>query len=88
MSTKTSTRFDPSAYPDLFEISRAGKLVYKKTKRGGKVKSYDWADPEEWVRAEFYSTLVNKLLYPPEKIDLEVEVYRRKPEDFADIVVF
>jgi type I restriction enzyme M protein len=84
----TSSRFDPSAYPDLFEITKAGKLIYKKTKKGGKAKSYAWSDPEEWVRAEFYATLVNKLHYPAENIDLEVEVYRRKPEDFADIVVF
>lgn len=47
-----------------------------------------WADPEEKVRAEFYAELIYKYEYPPERIRLEVNVPRRTPNDFADIVVY
>lgn len=80
--------FNPLDFPDLFELTDDGRIVYKKTNRGGKPKSYVWSDPEEKVRAEFYGDLVMKYKYPADRIDLEVEVYRRKPEDFADIVVY
>ncbi len=40
------------------------------------------------MRAQFYFELIDKLDYPPENIDLEVQVYRRLPKDFADIVVY
>ena len=47
-----------------------------------------WADPEEKVRAEFYAELIYKYEYPPERIRFEVNVPRRTPNDFADIVVY
>ena len=80
--------FDPTAYPELFHLTSAGRIVYLKTEKGGKAKSQIWTDPEEKTRASFYCDLVTKLNYPPENIDIEVEVYRRLPKDFADIVVF
>ncbi len=64
------------------------RLVYSRTGHGGRPKGYIWSDPEEKVRAWFYVQLVEQFKYPVERIDLEVEVYRRKPEDFADIVVY
>ena len=51
-------------------------------------KSYKFTDPEEPIRAAFYLELIKKYQYPKERIDLEVLVPRRKPEDKADIVVY
>jgi type I restriction enzyme M protein len=47
-----------------------------------------WADPEEKVRAEFWAELIYKHEYSPERIRLEVNVPRRTPNDFADVVVY
>jgi type I restriction enzyme M protein len=51
-------------------------------------KTYKANDPEEQVRMSFYLELIKKYKYPKERIDLEVIVPRRKPEDKADIVVY
>lgn len=51
-------------------------------------KTYKISDPEEKVRAPYYIELITKYKYPPSRIDLEVVVPRRKPEDKADIVVY
>jgi len=51
-------------------------------------KTFKATDPEEHVRAVFYSELIKKYKYPKEKIDLEIIVPRRKPEDKADIIVY
>lgn len=79
--------FDPWKYPQYFEIA-GDKIIYLHTAHGARAKSYVWDDPEEKVRAWFYAVLAEDLKYPPERIDVEVEVFRRKPEDFADIVVY
>lgn len=79
--------FDPLSYPKFFEIV-GDKIVYLRTAPGVRAKRYAWADPEEKVRAWYYAVLVEDLKYPVERIDIEVEVYRRKPADFADIVVY
>lgn len=50
-------------------------------------KEYNWADPEEKVRAYTLAYLVYEKGYDPTCIRLEVEVPRRTPEDHADIVV-
>jgi type I restriction enzyme M protein len=62
---------------------KEGRITY--TKIG---KSYNFQDPEEIVRASFYVKLIDKYKYPENRIDLEVEVPRRKPSDFADIVIY
>ena len=51
-------------------------------------KKYKFSDPEEKVRAEYYVELIERYQYPETRIDLEVEVPRRTPSDFADIVIF
>ncbi|HEV7472497.1 MAG TPA: N-6 DNA methylase [Pyrinomonadaceae bacterium] len=51
-------------------------------------RSYLWADPEEWVRAHSIAWLVISRDYPPNRIRTEVNVPRRTPNDFADIVVY
>lgn len=79
--------FDPSSFPHLLSVE-GDRIYYLGTAHGARAKNYSLADPEERVRAWFYCCLVEDLKYPVERIDVEVEVYRRKPEDFADIVVY
>ncbi len=47
-----------------------------------------WSDPEEKVRAEFWAELIYKYQYPPERIGFEVNVPRRTPNDYADLVIY
>ena len=47
-----------------------------------------WADPEEKVRAELWAELIYRYEYPPERIAFEVNVPRRTPNDFADLVIY
>ncbi|HUY32149.1 MAG TPA: N-6 DNA methylase [Pirellulales bacterium] len=50
--------------------------------------SYDWTDPEEWVRAATVAWLIIDRNYPANRIRLEVVVPRRMPNDWADILVY
>ncbi|WP_162342894.1 N-6 DNA methylase [Cyclobacterium salsum] len=45
-------------------------------------------NPEEKVRASYFVELVHTYQYPQKKIDIEITVPRRTPEDRADIVVY
>lgn len=47
-----------------------------------------WADPEEKVRAEFWAELIYRYEYQPERIRFEINVPRRTPNDFADLVIY
>jgi type I restriction enzyme M protein len=49
---------------------------------------YNYRDPEEKVRARTYSWLIIQKSYSPQRMDLEVRVPRRTPNDWADIVVY
>ena len=51
-------------------------------------KSYKYSDPEEQVRAELWAELIYKYEYPARRIDFEVNVPRRTPNDYADIVIY
>lgn len=51
-------------------------------------KSYEWKDPEEWVRAYVVAFLVLEKGYPPTRMGVEVSVPRRTPSDFADVVIY
>jgi type I restriction enzyme M protein len=51
-------------------------------------KSYDWNNPEEWVRARTLAFLILEKGYPLNRIRTEVTVPRRTPSDHADIVVY
>ncbi len=44
--------------------------------------------PEEKVRASYFAELILDKEYPKEKIDIEVTVPKRTPEDRADIVIY
>ncbi|MBN1232077.1 MAG: restriction endonuclease subunit M [Candidatus Coatesbacteria bacterium] len=45
-------------------------------------------NPEETIRAYYYTELVLDYQYPKKRIDLEVLIPKRLPEDRADIVVY
>lgn len=45
-------------------------------------------NPEEKVRASYFVELVQTYQYPAKRIDIEITVPRRTPEDRADIVVY
>ena len=47
-----------------------------------------YTDPEEKVRAELWAELIYQYDYPAERIRFEVNVPRRMPNDFADLVIF
>ncbi len=59
------------------EIDRVKKQISYRTREG--IKSYPLNNPEEKVRADFYSELIYKYTYEPKRINLEVEVPRRIP---------
>lgn len=50
--------------------------------------STTFTNPEEQVRASYFVELVDEYNYPKERINFEVTVPRRTPEDRADIVVY
>lgn len=50
--------------------------------------STSFKNPEEIVRASYFVELILDYQYPKEKIDIEVKVERRVPDDRADIVVY
>ena len=47
-----------------------------------------FSDPEEQVRAEYWSELIFRYGYEPARIGVEVTVPDRTPKDAADLVVF
>ena len=46
-------------------------------------KGYKITDPEELVRASYYTELITKYKYPEARIDLEVIVLRREPRIYS-----
>ena len=79
-------------FEDYIGIGQDKKLIEigadNRVKYVAQDKRYDFRGPEEKVRASFYVELVEKYKYPSNRLDLEVVVPRRKPEDKADIVVY
>ncbi len=79
------------ADPYVIEAVARGFIEIK----GGRVhyglnqkRSYDWSDPEEWVRAQAVAFLIVGRSYPANRMRTEVTVPRRTPSDLADIVVY
>jgi len=62
------------------------KITYIGTKRWDRTEWFK--DPEEWVRAEWYYELVTKYQYEAKNIGLEVEMPKRVPNHFADLIIF
>ena len=50
--------------------------------------STSFKNPEEKIRASYFVELILDYKYPKNKIDIEVTVPRRTPEDRADIVIY
>ena len=50
--------------------------------------STTFKNPEEKVRAAYFVELILDYQYSKQRINFEVNVPRRTPEDFADIVVY
>lgn len=50
--------------------------------------STSFKNPEETIRASYFVELILDYQYPKEKIDIEVKVERRIPDDRADVVVY
>lgn len=48
----------------------------------------NFKNPEEKVRASYFVELIQTYQYPAKRIDIEVTVPRRTPEDRADIIVY
>ncbi|MDI6780363.1 MAG: N-6 DNA methylase, partial [Bacteroidota bacterium] len=74
----------------LYKAQERGLLAFHENKVRYVVpaKSYRATDPEEPIRLAFYLELIERYQYPPDRIDLEVEVPGRTPDVQADIVVF
>jgi len=71
----------------LIEIDlEKNKIIYKNLKSWNK--KYKFSNPEEQVRADYFVDLVTKYQYEPENIDLEVEMPKRVPNQFADLVIY
>ncbi len=51
-------------------------------------KKYRYSDPEEQIRAENYCSLVLNYGYPAKRIDFEVKIPHRTPNNLADIIVY
>ena len=62
------------------------KITYIWTKKWDR--SEWFKDPEEWVRAEWYYELVTKYQYEAKDIALEVEMPKRVPNHFADLIIY
>jgi len=77
--------------PDVIEAMARGFIELKGSRIHYNLnhkKSYDWTDPEEWVRARTIAFLVVSRGYPANRMRTEVTVPRRTPSDSADIVVY
>ena len=60
------------------------KILYKCTREY----STSFRNPEEKIRASYFIELIRDYKYPNNRIDIEVKVERRIPDDRADIVVY
>ena len=83
---KEEIKSEPDSYFKIGEekgyfVRDGNKIKYTAMNKG-----YNFNDPEEKVRAEFYLDLLEKYQHPAKRIDLEVKT---KPDkDAADIVVY
>src|SRR5260370_41333968 len=79
------------AMPNVRECVERGFVIVDKnriTYQLGQKKTYSWADPEEWIRCFTVCNLIIQWQYPAHRIKVEVQVPRRTPSDFADVVVY
>jgi type I restriction enzyme M protein len=74
---------EEAAARGIIQISEDRVTYNLKQKR-----EYDWRNPDEWVRARTLAFLIIEKNYPASRIRTEVQVPRRTPSDWADIVVY
>ena len=77
--------------PNVSELCARGLISIEGTRityNLSQSRSYQWTDPEEWVRARTIAFLIDQKGYPANRLKTEVRVPRRTPSDQADIVVF
>jgi len=78
-------------HPDVMEAMARGFIEVHSNRvkyNLNQKREYDWTDPEEWVRVRTVAFLIVSKSYPANRIRTEVQVPRRTPNDWADIVVF
>ncbi|MBU4338196.1 N-6 DNA methylase [Patescibacteria group bacterium] len=78
----------PDEYLKLGEQKGYFVMDAQKIKYIASGKKYNFSNPEEKVRAEYYFDLIEKYNYPAKRIELEVEMPDRTPERYADVVVY
>jgi len=78
----------PDEYLKLGEQKGYFVMEDKKIKYVAISKKYNFSNPEEKVRAEYYFDLIEKYNYPVKRIDTEVEMPDRTPERYADMVIY
>jgi type I restriction enzyme M protein len=76
-------RATQDGYVRLTGEGKSQKITYVAVSHSEK-----YADPEEWVRGEFWAELIYRYGYEPDCIGVEVVVPDRQPNDRADLVVF
>lgn len=89
--TNTDDRATGNLDPLIDEAQRRGYLTVNGNRITYHCKrdySDDFRDPEEKVRAQTYSWLIIERSYSPKRMNLEVTVPRRTPNDWADIVIY
>lgn len=85
-SQKEKVVSEPEEYLELGQSRGYFAFDGKKIKYLSTGKKYNFSDPEEKVRAEYYFDLIEKYNYPTKRIDTEIKT---KPDkDTADIVVY
>lgn len=85
---KEKVVLEPEEYLELGQSKGYFALDGKKIKYNASGKKYNFSDPEEKVRAEYYFDLIEKYNYPAKRIDFEIEMPSRTPQFYADIVVY
>lgn len=91
MSKMKWKQVDAESHDLIKDAVQRGFIAFKGSKvtyHLNQKKTYNWNDPEEWVRAFTISFLVFKKGYPPSRMKTEVKVPRRTPNDWADVVVY
>lgn len=87
---------------EAVKVCRQGLATFKFSAHGGSAEggnnffllvkevaaSYDFRDPKEKSRLEFYYNLLEKYQYPIERIEFDVVASLAASDCFADIVVF
>lgn len=80
---------------NFLEIAIRDKLVIITEKGSKKYITYTpdnhteiFSDPEEQVRAEFWSELIYRYQYDPALIGIEITVPDRTPSDRAGLIIF